>query len=177
MNLSLPNKLEILLKLGEIYNIEPLYRASSREINEGFILKTNGRVFNAEGININAKILDNSLNELYRYGLIDRIRNGDVEIHGKAKYLYFILPRGNEISIEFWNRLKKTFQNILNINKNLDDLNENDVEEMVFLYEIIINGGLINEKIKRIASNLYDKILRLKDNSETIPEKLRYSSF
>jgi len=49
--MSLPNKLKILLKLSEIYNLNPLYKASSREINQGFKLEMNGKIVMMKGLN------------------------------------------------------------------------------------------------------------------------------
>jgi len=177
MYLFITHKLEILLKLSEVYKIDPSYRVSCREINKGLELETNGRLSDIKGINIDEDTLDNSLSKLCEYDLIGKVKNGDKRTHYRAKLLYFILPRGNEIAIKFWNKLKKIFPRIFNIDGNLDYLNEDDVQEMLLICEIIMNEGFINDRIKNIAKNLHSKVIHLKSNSSMISEELKYSIF
>ncbi|MCK4239351.1 MAG: hypothetical protein KAX33_09530 [Candidatus Lokiarchaeota archaeon] len=177
MYLFITNKLEILLKLSEVYKIDPSYRVSSREINEGLELETNGKLSDIKGINIDEGTLDNSLSKLCENDLIGNVKNGAKRTHYKSKFLYFILPRGNEISIKFWNKLKEIFPRFFSIDRNLDYLNENDVQEILLICEIIMNEGLINDRIKSIAKNLHSKFIHLKNNSSMISEELKYSIF
>jgi len=109
MVLSLSSKLNILLKLDEIHDINPLYRASKREINQGLKLEVDGKMSDVMGINLDESVLSNSLGDLSREKLIGRIKNGDKNTYVKAKYLYFGLPQGKEIAIEFWKALKKSY--------------------------------------------------------------------
>ncbi len=92
MHLSLTPKLKVLLKFNEVYDINPLYRASSREINQDFKLNVNGEMSFIKGININENILDNSVSDLYKHNLLGRIARDGKKMNDKSKFLYFISP-------------------------------------------------------------------------------------
>lgn len=177
MHLSLSPKLKVLLKFNEVYDINPLYRASSREINQDFKLNVNGEMSFIKGININENILDNSVSDLYKHNLLGRIARDGKKMNDKSKFLYFISSLGNKIAIEYKNTLKIMFPRILSTKINNDDLNEEDFQKMLLICETVINGNSVDKTTREFAFNLYNRLLHLKGISNLIAEKINSPSF